>query len=232
MDCETSEPLIEALCDDELDVASAASLVAHLEGCAGCSAFRREVDTRKAVLQGARPVDRLPDEVRARLVRRVGLAAQPLPRAAWAVSIGLGAVILAALGLFAAGTAGWGMRSLPPRQPALADLPVVQELTGEVFCLRCALARLFPETRVLDQRHLPVLRTDEGEVITLLDGDVTQAALAKRGCAGRRVVLTARFYPEQELAEVLAVRAIGPSSGPPPRDAVARAAAHARSSPR
>jgi hypothetical protein len=108
----------------------------------------------------------------------------------------------------------------------------VQEIAGEVFCLRCALARLFPETRVLDQRHLPVLRTDEGEVITLLDGDVTQAALAKKGCAGRRVVLTARFYPRQELAEVLTVRVIGPSSGLPSRDAVARAAAHAGSSPR
>ena len=219
MDCETSEPLIEALCDDELDVAAAASLVAHLEGCAGCSAFRREVETRKAALREARPIDRLPDEVRARLVRRGG------PHGSATAEGGAGRPGRARGGGpcspagLAAGLAS--ARDRPPRPPALADLPVVQEVTGEVFCLRCALARLFPDTPVLDERHLPVLRTDEGEVITLLDGDVTQAALAKKGCAGRRVVLTVRFYPRQELAEVLSVRAIGPSAGLPPRDAVA-----------
>jgi hypothetical protein len=233
MDCEASEPLIEALCDDELDVAAAASLVAHLERCADCSAVRREVETRKAALREARPIDRLPDEVRARLVRQVGRTApqgRSVARTAW---VGIGAVGLAAVGLLAGGLlSGLVLKDRSPRSPALADLPVVQEMAGEVFCLRCALTRLFPDTRVLDQRHLPVLRTDDGEVITLLDGDVTQAALAKKGCAGRRVVLTVRFYAGQELAEVLSVRATGPSSGLPPRDAVFAAAARAGSSPR
>lgn len=228
MDCEAAEPLIEALCDDELDVAGAASLVAHLERCAGCSAFRREVETRKAALEEARPVDRLPDEVRARLVRQVGRAGPRRRNVARATWMGLVAVGIAAAGLLS----GIVRRDRPPRPPNLADLPVVQEIAGEVFCLRCALTRLFPDTRVLDQRHLPVLRTDEGEVITLLDGDVTQAALAKKGCAGRRAVLTVRFYPRQELAEVLSVRVIGPSSGLPPREAVFAAAARAGSSPR
>jgi hypothetical protein len=233
MDCEASEPLIEALCDDELDVAAAASLVAHLEGCDGCSAFRREVETRKAALREARPIDRLPDEVRARLVRRVGRSAPPRMGGGRANWMRLATVSLAVAGLVAGGLAtGLALKGRSPRPPALADLPVVQEMSGEVFCLRCALARLFPDTRVLDQQHLPVLRTDEGEVVTLLDGDVTRAALAKKGCAGRRVVLTVRFYAGQELAEVLSVRAIGPASGLPPRDAVALAAARAGSSPR
>jgi len=231
MDCEASEPLIEALCDDELDVAAAATLVAHLEVCAGCSAFRREVETRKAALREARPVDRLPDEVRARLVRRVGLADSPRRKEAWARSTGLAAVGLAAVALLAGGLVA-GLRALPPRPPNLADGPVVREVAGEVFCLRCALARLFPETRVLDPRHLPVLRTDEGEVITLLDGAVTWAVLAKKGCAARRVVLTVRFYPRQELAEVLSVREAGPFSRLTPGDAVGLAAARSGSSPR
>ena len=228
MDCEAAEPLIEALCDDELDVAAAASLLAHLESCAGCASLRREVETRKAAVQEARPIDRLPDEVRARLVRQVGRAGPRRRNVARATWMGLVAVGIAAAGLLS----GIVRRDRPPRPPNLADLPVVQEIAGEVFCLRCALTRLFPDTRVLDQRHLPVLRTDEGEVITLLDGDVTQAALAKKGCAGRRAVLTVRFYPRQELAEVLSVRVIGPSSGLPPREAVFAAAARAGSSPR
>ena len=227
MDCEASEPLIEALCDDELDVATAASLLAHLEGCAGCASLRREAETRNAALQGARTVDRLPDEVRARLVRRVGCTASPRRRATRGVRMGLVVAGLLAAGL----AAGLAFKGLPPGAPAFADLPVVQEVAGEVFCLRCALARLFPDTPVLDERHLPVLRTDEGEVITLLDGAVTEAALARSGCAGRRVVLTVRLYPAQELAEVLSVRAAGSASAYPPLDAVA-AAAQVRASPR
>lgn len=228
MDCEAAEPLIEALCDDELDVATAASLLAHLEGCAGCASLRRGAETRKAAVQEARPVDRLPDEVRARLIREVVRTAPSRRRAFLAISTGL-----AALGLLVGVVAaGFVLRRVPPRPPTLADLSVVKEVAGEVFCLRCALASLFPDTPVQDQRHLPVLRTDEGEVLTLLDGPVTEAALAKKGCAGRRVVLTVRLYPAQELAEVLSVRAVGPSSVPPPRDAVTAAAARVSAAPR
>ncbi len=227
MDCDTATPLIEALCDDELDVASTARLVAHLESCASCAALRREVETRKSALREARPVDRLPDAMRARLVREVGRAAPRPRRVRWGLAAGLAAAGLLAGGL----AAGIVLRGSPPRAPELAELPVVREVTGEVFCLRCALARLFPDTPVLDERHLPVLRTDDGEVITLLDGAVTGAALSQKGCAGRRMALTLRFYPGQELGEVLSVRALGPSLAPPSRRDVA-AAARAASSPR
>ncbi len=220
MDCETATPLIEALCDDELDVASAARLVAHLEACGTCAALRRDVETRKSALREARPVDRLPEGVRARLVRQVGRTSPARRKAGWLVPAALGAAGLLAGGL----AANLALREGPPRPPALADLPVVREVTGEVFCLRCALTRLFPDTPVLDPRHLPVLRTDEGEVITLLDGAVTEAALSHEGCSGRRVTLTVRLFPRQEIAEVLSVRATGPSTAPPPRDVVAAAA--------
>ncbi len=227
MDCEAATPLIEALCDDELDVASAARLVAHLESCEGCAALRRDVETRKSALREARPVDRLPDEMRLRLLREVGRSAPPGWKVARTLPAALAVAVLVAGG-FAVALAA---RRAPPGPPALADLPVVREVTGEVFCLRCALARLFPDTPVLDEKHLPVLRTDEGEVITLLDGAVTGVVLSRKGCTGRRVALTIRLFPEQELAEVLAVRALGPSSGPPPGDVVA-AAARVRSSAR
>jgi hypothetical protein len=229
MDCETATPLIEALCDDELDVATAAPLVAHLEVCRTCSAFHRDVETRKAEIRRDRPQDRLPDEVRARLVRGVGRAApQRDGRRAWASPVGLAAAGLLAGGL----AAGYALRETPRRPPVLDDQPVLREVTGEVFCLRCALARLFPETPVIDERHLPVLRTDEGEVITLLDGAVTEAELAREGCSGRRVALTVRLFPRQELAEVLFVRVLGPSASPPSRGVVAAAAARTSRPPR
>ena len=224
MDCETALPLIEALCDDELDVATAARLVAHCDACPGCAAVRRDVETRRSALREARPVDRLPDGVRERLVRGVGRSAPQGPGRGARLSAALGAAgLLAVLGL-----AGWVLRrphSVP--RPALSEAPVVREVSGEVFCLRCALSRLFPDTPVLDDRHLPVLRTEEGEIITLLDGSVTEAALVRKGCAARRVVLTVRLFPRQELAEVLEVRLLGPATGVPPREVVSAAAARA-----
>lgn len=229
MDCETAAPLIEPLCDDELDVATAARLVAHLDACAACAALKREAETRQCALRQARPVDHLPDEVRARLVRQVERTAPPRRAVARSVPLALAALVLLSGGL-AAGLAL--VRPGPARAPALDEQPVVTERTGEVFCLRCALAQLFPDTAVLDERHLPVLRTDGGEVITLLDGPVTRAALSRKGCAGRRVAVTVRLFPGQEIAEVLSVRALGPSSGPPDRDVVAAAASRAARPPR
>lgn len=224
MDCETALPLIEALCDDELDVATAARLVAHLEGCAACSAVRRDVETWRSTLREARPVDRIPDGVRERLAREVGRSSPARPRRAAAVAVVFGtAGLLVAAGL----STGLFRRPRPALRPALAEVPVVREVSGEVFCLRCALARLFPDTPVLDERHLPVLRTEDGQVITLLDGSVTEASLVRKGCAGRRVVLTVRLFPRQEIAEVLEVRSLGPASGPPPPEVVSAAAARA-----
>ena len=226
MDCETASPLIEALCDDELDVASAARVVAHLEACDSCSALRRDAETRKAALREARPVDRLPDGIRERLAREVGRAA-PRRRK----TRGLAALLAASVVLAGGGAALVARRGTPAPAPPLAERAVVRELTGEVFCLRCALARLFPGTPLLDERHLPVLRTDDGEVITLLDGAITGLVLSRKGCAGRRVAVTLRLFPRQELAEVLAVRTLGPPSGVPAEDVLA-AASRTRSSTR
>ena len=226
MDCETASPLIEALCDDELDVATAARLLAHLDTCAHCAALRRDAETRNAALREARPDDQIPDAMRTRLARAVAKA--PGPRRTRRRNVLAGAAVLAAAGALGAALF---VRSAPPPAPTLVAASEVRELTGEVFCLRCALARLFPETPVLDPRHLPVLRTDDGEVVTLLDGAVTEAVLARKGCAGRRVAVTVRLFPRQELAEVLEARELGPASGPVPGDVVATAVRHSSSSP-
>ena len=226
MDCETASPLIEALCDDELDVATAARLLAHLDTCAHCAALRRDAETRNAALREARPDDQIPEAVRTRLARAVAQA--PGPRRTR--RRGFLAVAATAAGAAAVGAVLF-VRSSPPPAPTLVEASEVRELTGEVFCLRCALARLFPETPVLDPRHLPVLRTDDGEVVTLLDGAVTEAVLARKGCAGRRVAVTVRLFPRQELAEVLEARELGPASGPVPGDIVATAVRRSSSSP-
>lgn len=226
MDCETASPLIEAFCDDELDVATAARLLAHLDACAACSALRREAEIRKTALREARPDDQIPEAVRTRLARAVAKAPGARRTRRRALLVGATALLATAVG-----GAALLVRSSPPPTPTLVEASEVRELTGEVFCLRCALARLFPETPVLDPRHLPVLRTDDGEVVTLLDGAVTEAVLARKGCAGRRVALTVRLFPRQELAEVLEARELGPASGPVPGEVVATAVRRSSSSP-
>ncbi len=43
------------------------------------------------------------------------------------------------------------------------------------------------------------------------------------------IAVPLRLFPRQELAEVLSVRSLGPSAGPPSREVVAAAAARAGS---
>ncbi len=70
MDCGTAQFLIEALCDDEIRIADAAMLLAHLEVCVVCRYRRRVVQDRRAFVQRNRPVDRCPEEIRRRLRER------------------------------------------------------------------------------------------------------------------------------------------------------------------
>lgn len=70
MDCNTAQFLIEALCDDELRIADAGLLLAHLEVCLTCRHRRRMVEDRRAFVHRYRPVDRCPEEIRRRLRER------------------------------------------------------------------------------------------------------------------------------------------------------------------
>ncbi len=210
MNCETAQPLLEAFCDDELDVATAAGLLAHLEGCPACAARRADLEERGAALRLTRPADRCPSELRARLLGEVRRAVPDRTPGE-----GLRLRVAVAVTFAVAGLAVWGgLRALPGTGAgpgrALAEAPVVRQMSGEVFCLRCALRELFPGAAVADPKHLPVLRTDSGEIVTILDNELAERELAHAGCAGRRVSLLVRYYPSQELAEVLDVEAQEP----------------------
>jgi hypothetical protein len=71
MDCETARYLIDPLHDDELDVASAAALVGHLEGCGSCRAEEARILSRRSSLATLRP-GTCPAELRRRIAASCG----------------------------------------------------------------------------------------------------------------------------------------------------------------
>jgi len=222
MDCESIRPLIEAYCDDELDVATVARVVAHLDECPACLAEVRRTEERTASVRLLRPVDSCPAALKERVLSSVALAAPPPSASTRKVRPATAVSAVAALAVVAAAAALAARRpGPPPHVPgALSEAAVVRQLTGEVFCVRCALRELFPQTPLVDVKHLPVLRTDDGEVVTILDNELAERKLAVRGCAGRRVTVTARYLPSQAIAEVLEVFPEDPptiAAHPPPR---------------
>ena len=76
MDCATARLLIEALHDDELEVADVAALVAHLGACCLCAYREREARALRALWRARRPVDRCPHELRVRLTARLTRASR------------------------------------------------------------------------------------------------------------------------------------------------------------
>ncbi len=202
MDCQSVRPLIEAFCDDELDVATVARLVAHLEECPACALEVRHTQERMASVELLRPLDSCPAALKQRVLSSVGLVAPPPSRSGRRLRPVTAVAVAAAVAVVAAVAAVAARRSGPPPHvpEALSGEAVIRQLTGEVF-----LRELFPETPVADPKHLPVLRTDDGEVVTILDNELAERKLAWRGCAGRRVTLTVRYLPSQGLAEVLEV---------------------------
>ncbi|MBL8113203.1 MAG: zf-HC2 domain-containing protein [Acidobacteria bacterium] len=226
MDCETARYLIDPLHDDELDVASAAALVGHLEGCGSCRTEEARILSRRSSLATLRP-GTCPAELRRRIAascgggsergvlrRRGGRSAKG--RFAWpllfvsvagvvagAVLTRTGALPLRAGRYLSAEPGGFPLQELvAPHDRAQAAEPM--EVEGEVFCLKCALETSFPDTTYAKSEHVNVLRTGDGHLYVLLKSDAADG-IAPPGCSARHVLLKARLYPRDSLADVVSV---------------------------
>lgn len=220
MDCRTAHLLIEAFHDDELEVMEAASLLAHLEGCRECARRHEAVRRLKQVFRELRPVVTCPEELRRRLASRV----EPTRRLRRRVPPSIGIFVVAAgLGLLVGEAVPLRGRaeSTPSFGFPTAESTALQRVSGEVFCLRCALERLFPGSSFAGAPHRPVLRTADGRLFTILPGGA-EPSLATRGCSGRHVDLLARLDPRNGLARVVAV-SLGAATVPTPAISLAHA---------
>lgn len=218
MDCASARLLVQAFHDDELSPSEAAYLLAHLEQCPPCADEHRTTGELKDVLT-ARRADTCPDEVRRKVASRLqrcrAESASPrlFRRRTFALlALGAGGTVLG-LVAFTIGRAG---------EPAAlrADAAVTTRVSGEVLCLRCALAKLYPSASFRTARHQLVLRTSDGRLFTLLPGKVPgldSGALsdaASPGCQERHVDLVARLYPTCAVAEPLELQAASATAAP------------------
>lgn len=186
MDCETARFLIDAFHDDELEPADAARLLGHLARCSGCEAQHRLTGALKSACQRLRV-----PECQAKRSSTSGNR-----RLVAAVTLFAGAGV-------ALGAAGSYLMTAPRRVSASPTVSV-REVEGEVFCLRCAMESLLPETSFAATAHRPVLRTADGRLLSLV-GAPGSLPMAE-GCTGRRVCLVGRLHDDPPALEVLQVR--------------------------
>src|SRR5664280_3226202 len=159
MDCRTASLLIEAYHDDELELVDAARLLAHFEECPACCQHCEEAGKLRETLKTCRPVDHCPEELARRLARRLDTPPGPRPRPAFPKSVTI---------VFAAGcgiAVGWAaVRFRTPAVHGVALASAVQRVEGELVCLRCAMGRAFPGSRLDGTPHRPLFLTSDGRL--------------------------------------------------------------------
>lgn len=216
MDCQTARLLIEAFHDDELGVVEAATLLAHFDGCPECARRNEAARRLKSVFRETRPVVQCPESLKKKVCRNMETSRR-FPRA---IPPSLTLFVLAAgLGLLVGEAVP--LRMFGSSSVAFAESPVTQRVSGDVFCVRCALERRFPGTSFRSAPHRPILRTADGRLFTILPGSAG-ATLVSAGCTGRHVDLVARLYPDSGLARVVRVNAAAPLPPPSPALTLAR----------
>jgi mycothiol system anti-sigma-R factor len=132
MNCDQVHQLLHAYLDDELDLATALQIEAHLPGCLNC---RNELEAsrtvQRAVAQTA-PYYAAPPELRARLqqaIRAESLGAGPVPRAKivrpwWKHSLAFSAIAAALVLASATVLLVWQQRAVNPEVAELVDAHV------------------------------------------------------------------------------------------------------------
>ena len=198
MDCRTASLLIEAYHDDELELVDVAYLLAHLEECPTCRERCEEAGKLRETLKTCRPVDRCPEELARRLTRSLDVRAKR--RRTFPRSVTL--VFAASCGI----AVGWAaVRFRTPAVHGLALASAVQRVEGEIVCLRCAMGRGLPGSRLDGTPHRPLLLTSDGRLFIVRSQSPASARLEADGPPRRRVSLLARLDDSSGLADVVDV---------------------------
>jgi hypothetical protein len=205
MDCRTASLLIEAYHDDELELVDAAHLLAHFEECPACRERCEEAGKLRETLKTCRPVDRCPEELARRLARRLDVRAKRRRTFPRSVTI-----------VFAAGcgiAVGWAaVRFRTPAVHGLALASTVQRVEGELVCLRCAMGRGLPGSRLDGTPHRPLLLTSDGRLFIVRAQSPASARLEADGPPRRHVFVMARLDDSSGLADVVDVLPEAPSA--------------------
>jgi hypothetical protein len=209
INCGTASLLIEAYHDDELELVDAAHLLSHLEECPACRERCEEAGKLRETLKTCRPVDRCPEELARRLVRRLDMPPNPGLRRRRAFPRPVTIVFAAGCGI-AVGWAAVRFHALVLGRVALAE--EVQRVEGEFVCLRCAMAHGLPDARLDGTPHRPLLLTADGRLFFVRLESPALARLEVDGPTRRHVAVRARLDETNGLAEIVDVLPDAPSA--------------------
>lgn len=205
MDCKEFREALDLYADGELGAEAVAAANAHVSECEPCrKAHQKLLRLRRAVQQAAR-AHRAPSELEQRI--RAHLA--PAWRPVWARVAVFALLLFALLGVGASpGARGTAARSMEFVAFHL-DQPRLVELEGQIVCRDCELKMLYgAKTMCLLKGHRAALKTADGKIWNLMEGEHTDALLQDDALRGKRVHIMGKLYRRAGCVEVESYRVL------------------------
>ncbi len=198
MDCKEFREVLDLYVDGELAEAAVAAADVHLGECERCQmAHKQLIELRRRVQEAVRVVS-----MPATLEARIRAQLFPAWRTAWAAALALlllATFLWAGLNPVARGYAAGAMESVAFR----LDPPRMMELQGQLICRDCELKTLYGAgTMCLLRGHRAALKTADGKIWNLMEGEHTEALLHDEALRGKSVHILGRLYRRAGCLEV------------------------------
>lgn len=204
MDCKDFREAMDLYLDGELAEEAAAAADLHLAECERCRMACERLRALRTRLQEAVRVTPVPATLEARI------RAQLFPRwrTGWAAALALlllAALLWAGLSPAARGYAAGAMESVAFR----LDPPRLVELEGQLICRDCELKALYGAgTMCLLKGHRAALKTPDGKIWNLMEGEHTELLLHEASLRGRSLHIRGRLYRRAGCVEVQSYRVL------------------------
>lgn len=205
MDCKELRETLDLYLDGELAAEAFAAANAHVSECAPCRKVHRELLRLRRSVQQVVRAHGAPSVLEERIRGRLAPGWQRLRTPAAVL-----AVIL--LALLVAG-ASPGARGLAARSMEVVafhlDSPRLVELEGQLVCRDCELKALYgAKTMCLLKGHRGALKTADGKIWNLMEGELAEALLDDDSLRGKTVHIQGKLYRRAGCLEVEGYRVL------------------------
>lgn len=205
MDCKEFRETLDLYVDGELAAEAVAAANAHVSECEPCRRAHQELLRLRRGVQNAVRAHGTPPPLEKRIRARLASAWRP----AWARVAALVLILFALLALGVSPDArGVAARSMEFVAFHL-DRPRLVELEGQLVCRDCELKTLYgAKTMCLLKGHRAALKTAEGKIWNLMDGEHTEALLHDDALRSKRIHIVGKLYRRAGCVEVESYRVL------------------------
>lgn len=204
MDCKEFREAMDLYLDGELAEEAVAAADLHLGECMRCRRAHERLRELRRQLQGAVRVIPMPAALEARIRAQLF----PAWRMAWAAALALllfTTLLWAGLNPAARGYAAGAMEAVAFR----LDPPRVVELEGQLICRDCELKTLYGAgTMCLLKGHRAALKTADGKIWNLMEGEHSEALLRDASLRGKAIRIHGKLYRRAGCVEVESYRVL------------------------